>query len=312
MDDGLNLPNVVQIAIPFFILFVLMEIFAWRSGARARYETRDTLASLLMGVGNVVLGALFALLLGGLFTLVWEHRVYDLGTDWWVFAVALVVNDFVYYWFHRLSHEHRWFWAAHIVHHSSQHYNLSTALRQSWSKPLHGLYVLSLPAMWLGIHPKIYAFVGGINLLYQFWIHTELIDRMGPFEWVFNSPSHHRVHHGNNARYLDANYAGIFIVWDRLFGTFVPEDRTDPPRYGLVHQLNTFNPLRIAFHEYLDIFRDWARCRSLREWWGYTFGPPGWSPDGSRHTADDLKLSWSRRTANANTTSPSQLTGESV
>ncbi|MEO1170774.1 MAG: sterol desaturase family protein, partial [Myxococcota bacterium] len=138
-------------------------------------------------------------------------------------------------------------------------------------------------------------FVGGINLVYQFWIHTEAVDRLGPLEWVLNTPSHHRDHHGNNPRYLDANYGGIFIVWDRLFGTFVAEDREDPPRYGLVHQLNTFNPLRIAFHEYVDIFRDVAKARSLREVWGYVFGPPGWTPDGSRLTADDLKRSWEER-----------------
>ncbi|MEO1483852.1 MAG: sterol desaturase family protein [Myxococcota bacterium] len=291
----LKLPNIVQFAIPFFILFVVLEVLAWRRGSRVRYETRDTAASLVMGVGNIVHGVFRGLLFGGLFWWVWEHRIFDLGTEWWVFPIALVVNDFIYYWNHRLGHEHRWFWAAHIVHHSSQHYNLSTALRQTWSSSINGLFVLSLPAVFLGIHPAIYAFAGGINLVYQFWIHTEAVDRLGPLEWVLNTPSHHRVHHGNNPRYLDANYGGIFIVWDRLFGTFVAEDREDPPRYGLVHQLNTFNPLRIAFHEYVDIFRDVAKARSLREVWGYVFGPPGWTPDGSRLTADDLKRSWEER-----------------
>ncbi len=294
--DALNLPNMVQLGIPFFILFVIAEIIAWRSGSRVRYETRDTAASLAMGFGNIVVGALSAIFIGGLFGLAWERRIFALGSAWWVFLVAVVVQDFVYYWFHRLSHEHRWFWAAHVPHHSSQHYNFSTALRQSWAKPLHGLYVLALPAIMLGVRPEIYAFASGINLLYQFWIHTEWIDRLGPVEWVFNTPSHHRVHHGNNARYLAANYAGIFVVWDRLFGTFVAEDRTDPPRYGLVHQLNTFNPLRIAYHEYGEIIRDWRRSRSWSELWNYTFGPPGWSPDGSRKTATDLKRSWFSRT----------------
>ncbi|MEM6531964.1 MAG: sterol desaturase family protein [Myxococcota bacterium] len=291
----LNLPDVIQYAIPFFLLFLFIEIVAWKRGHRIRYETRDTAASLLMGVGNIVHGVVRGLLFGGVYWWVWDNRLFDLGTEWWVFPIALVVNDFIYYWNHRLGHEHRWFWAAHIVHHSSQHYNLSTALRQTWSSSINGLFVLSLPAIFLGIHPAIYAFVGGLNLVYQFWIHTEAVDRLGPLEWVFNTPSHHRVHHGNNPRYLDANYGGIFIVWDRLFGTFVAEDRSDPPRYGLVHQLNTFNPLRIAFHEYVDIFRDLARARSLREAWGYVFGAPGWTPDGSRLTADDLKRSWKDR-----------------
>lgn len=291
----LNLPDVVQLAIPFFIGLVCLEILIWCCGTRVRYETRDTASSLLMGVGNLIHAILKGALIGGAVFWVWEHRAFDLGTPWWVLLLALIVDDFIYYWKHRLGHERRWFWAAHVVHHSSQHYNLSTALRQTWSSAIDGLFVLGLPAVFLGFHPSILAFVGGINLVYQFWIHTEAIDRLGPLEWILNTPSHHRAHHGNNPRYLDANYGGIFIVWDRIFGTFVPEDRSDPPRYGLVHQLNTFNPLRIAFHEYADMFRDLLRSRSFREVWGYTFGPPGWSDDGSRMTARDLKLSWRSR-----------------
>ena len=212
------------------------------------------------------------------------------------FPIALLANDFVFYWGHRLSHTSRWFWANHVSHHSSQHYNLTTALRQPWTSLIAGVYLLSLPVIWLGVPPALYFFAGGINLTYQFWIHTEAVDRLGPLEWVLNTPSHHRVHHATNPRYLDANYAGILIIWDRLFGTFVAEEPADPPRYGLVKNVRTFNPLWIAFHEYVSIARDVGRARSLSHVRHYVFGRPGWSPDGSRKTTTDIQAEWRRRT----------------
>ena len=138
------------------------------------------------------------------------------------------------------------------------------------------------------------AFVFGLNLIYQFWIHTEMIRRMGPFEILFNTPSHHRVHHATNPRYLDANYAGVLIIWDRMFGTFVAEDDAERPRYGIVKNLGAFNPFVIAFNEWIGIFRDLRSARSLREVIGYTLGPPGWSPDGSRLTSARIKDRWAR------------------
>jgi hypothetical protein len=134
----------------------------------------------------------------------------------------------------------------------------------------------------------------GFSLVYQFWIHTEVIDRMGPLEWVMNTPSHHRVHHATNARYLDANYAGVFIVWDKLFGSFVPEDENEKPHYGIVKNLATYNPVKVAFHEFVGIAKDLSTARSLREVVGYIFAPPGWSPDGSRETSDSIKARWAQ------------------
>jgi hypothetical protein len=135
----------------------------------------------------------------------------------------------------------------------------------------------------------------GISLVYQFWIHTETIGRMGPLEWVMNTPSHHRVHHATNPKYLDANYAGVLIIWDRLFGTFVAEDDKEQIHYGIVSQLGTFNPFRVAFHEWIGMFRDVRNAKSFREVLGYTFGPPGWSPDGSRKTSASIKQAWAER-----------------
>ena len=175
-------------------------------------------------------------------------------------------------------------WASHVPHHSSQRYNLSTALRQSWT-PFTGL-PFYLPLAFF-FSPAQIATAYGINLLYQFWIHTELIDRLGPLEWVFNTPSHHRVHHGANVQYLDRNYGGILILWDRWFGSFEPE--RERVRYGLTKNIGSFNPVYAAFHEFAAVLRDAFRAGSLRDAFGYLLQPPGWKPNGAGATATDLK-----------------------
>jgi sterol desaturase/sphingolipid hydroxylase (fatty acid hydroxylase superfamily) len=201
-------------------------------------------------------------------------------------VLLFFAEDLCYYAFHRVSHESRFFWAAHVNHHSSTHYNLSTALRQSWTTPLTTLpFWLPLPL--LGFAPWMIITEQAISLLYQYWLHTEAIGTMGPFEKLFNTPSHHRVHHGRNAEYLDRNHAGILIIWDKLFGTFVPERA--PVEYGLTKNLESFNPLVIAFHEWRQIAVDVAGARSLGDAWRYVFGPPGWSPDGSRQTSEQMR-----------------------
>jgi sterol desaturase/sphingolipid hydroxylase (fatty acid hydroxylase superfamily) len=303
-------PNVIELAIPFFVLLVLVEMALWKARRSVRYETRDAAASLLMGLGNVIAGALTGGIIYALFTWVHGFRLFDLGHGWWAFPVALLLNDFVFYWGHRLSHTSRWFWANHVCHHSSQHYNLTTALRQPWTGLIAGVYLLSLPVIWLGVPPALYFFAGGINLTYQFWIHTEAVNRLGPLEWVLNTPSHHRVHHATNPRYLDVNHGGILIIWDRLFGTFVAEDPADPPRYGLVKNLRTFNPVWISLHEYVSIARDVWRARSLSHVPRYVFGRPGWSPDGSRKTSVQIQAEWRRRTQARSLLEPGARTGQ--
>jgi sterol desaturase/sphingolipid hydroxylase (fatty acid hydroxylase superfamily) len=183
------------------------------------------------------------------------------------------------------------------VHHSSQHYNLSVNLRQSWTSQFSGLTLLGVPLAWIGFHPATIALAFSLNLLYQFWIHTEAIDRMPRwFEALLNTPSHHRVHHASNPRYLDANYAGVFMIWDRLFGTFVAEDRQEPARYGLVKNLATFNPVRIATHEYVAIAKDLVRPGlTLLQRFAYLFAPPGWSHDGTRHSTESLRATEAER-----------------
>ncbi|MGB0919933.1 MAG: sterol desaturase family protein [Alphaproteobacteria bacterium] len=304
MTPEVDLPNVVLFAIPGFVIAVLIEVWLWRRGLKGsrgalRYEAKDAAASLAMGMGNVVIGALTAGFVGAIYFALYDMRLFDIPVDYsWVFVLAFIGDDFAYYWFHRFSHELRYFWASHVVHHSSQHYNLTTALRQTWSSRLTFAFVFNLPLPLLGFHPAILFFVSGINLIYQFWIHTEAIDKMPKwFEAVMNTPSHHRVHHATNARYLDANYAGVFIIWDKWFGTFIEEDKAEQPNYGIVKNLGTFNPLRIATHEWVGIAKDLWSARSVREVGGYLFGPPGWSPDGSRRTSKMIKQEWASHQA---------------
>lgn len=282
----------IYYAIPIFLVTVTLEsIFTRRARKRGAailaYEGKDTLASLTMGVGNVFIAAMTK----GVWLLAWaflyEHRLFELPENaWWVWLLLLVAEDFFYYWFHRVSHEVRFFWAGHVNHHSSTHYNLSTALRQSWTTPfIGGIFWLPLPL--LGFPPAMILTQQAISLLYQYWIHLEWMGKLGPFEWVFNTPSHHRVHHGRNPRYLDRNHGGIFIVWDRLFGTF--EEEREKVDYGITKNLETYNPIRIALHEWLAIARDVGRSGSIREMAGVIFGPPGWKADGTGETSQVMR-----------------------
>ncbi len=178
-----------------------------------------------------------------------------------VLVIILFAEDFTYYWFHRISHESRLFWASHVVHHSSQKYNLSTALRQTWSGSFY-TFIFWLPLVLIGFHPVMVLVQMSISLIYQYWIHTELIKKMPKwFEAIFNTPSHHRVHHATNPQYLDRNHAGIFIIWDRLFGTFEPE--VEKPVYGLVTNIETYNPIKVAFIEWYNMLKDFLHLKHL-------------------------------------------------
>jgi sterol desaturase/sphingolipid hydroxylase (fatty acid hydroxylase superfamily) len=245
------------------------------------YERKDTIASLSMLAGNVAFALATAGLLERLDRAVSRRRLLSAGSRRWAFAGALVMWDFLYYWDHRFMHEVRLLWANHVSHHSSQRYNLSTALRQPWSGIITAWVFLPMPL--LGFTARQTRVAGQLNLLYQYWIHTEAIDRLpAPVERVLNTPSHHRVHHGANRQYLDKNYGGILILWDRLFGTFEPEVRR--VKYGLTKNIGTYNPLRIAYHEFADIARDVVRAKGLRAKWHHVFGRPGWAPAATAGT----------------------------
>ncbi len=240
------------------------------------YERRDTTASLAMLAGNVAVNLAAAVALNKVHRFLYRNRVADVGGRRGSFLKAMLAWDFLYYWNHRFMHDHRIFWANHVTHHSSVHYNLSTALRQPWSGYLMSWVFMPMPALGFPLHHTARA--GQLNLLYQYWIHTEVIDRLPkPVEAVLNTPSHHRVHHGANPQYLDRNHGGILIIWDKLFGTFEPEVRRI--KYGLTKNIHTFNPVRIGYHEFIDLFRDVRAAKRWRHKLGYMFRRPGWQPD---------------------------------
>jgi sterol desaturase/sphingolipid hydroxylase (fatty acid hydroxylase superfamily) len=246
-----------------------------------------------MGIGNVIISGFTILGATALWAWGYEHRVLSLGqpTLWWSWVLLFFAEDLCYYWFHRSHHGVRLLWAAHVNHHSSQFFNLSTALRQPWFTPITGP-IFWLPLALVGFPPAMILTAEAISLIYQFWIHTEAVRRLPqPLEWLLNTPSHHRVHHGKNVRYLDRNHGGVLIIWDRLFGTFAAEDERDPVRYGLTHDITSFNPLWIAVHDFAAIGSDLRRAPSLSARLGYLFAPPGWSPDGSSLTASQLRKS---------------------
>ncbi len=271
-------PYLVLFALPVFA--VLMSLEAWVILKRnlrpeARYVRWDVLASIAMGVGNLVIGALIAPVVLAAMTAVHSHRLFDFKMSVPAYLALLVLEDLAYYGFHRASHEIRFWWAGHVNHHSSEHYNLTTALRQSWTSWLSGGWFFWLPLCLLGFSPGWVTFQIGLSLLYQYWVHTEVIHRMPSwFEYLFSTPSQHRVHHARNPRYLDKNYAGIFMLWDRMFGTYEPESKDEPVSYGITHPLKSFNPLWIAFHEWVSIAQDVYKFRGMRAKFLAVFGRP--------------------------------------
>lgn len=301
--------EIIHWAIPGFILLLLLEIILNAYDQRDLYETKDTISSLTMGIGNVIIGIWGKLLVFAAYYLVYQMSIFTLGWEWYIWIIAFFADDFSYYWFHRKSHEVRFFWASHVVHHSSEKYNLSTALRQTWTGNLSGAFIFWIWMPLLGFHPVMVMTMQAISLIYQFWIHTETIGKLPrPIEFIFNTPSHHRVHHGSNPEYIDKNHAGVLIIWDRIFGTFQPE--IFRPTYGLTRNINTYNPVKIAFHEWTDIFRDIRQSGSVKEALQYTFGRPGWKPSDvqSRGSEQDIGKNYSgRRKSNPNTTDSSAI-----
>ncbi len=277
MDD---LKNPAVLAVPLYFALIWWEVRALtRLKAAGKdvlgYERRDTWASLLIGAVSLITVGGLNLVVKILSEWLWDYRLTDLGNGVLGWTVALLGWDFAYYWLHRVEHESRILWSAHVNHHSSERYNLSTALRQPWTPVV--LVLFFPPLALIGVRPWMIAVSGGFNLVYQFWIHTEAVDKLPRwFEFVFNTPSHHRVHHGSQQQYLDRNHGGVLIIWDRLFGTFEPEG--ERVRYGLTKNINTFNLWKIFDHELVAIGRDVKAASRWRDRFGYVFFGPGWRP----------------------------------
>ena len=295
-----EMPNLIHYAIPFFVLTVVIEVIAIVKVKLKDYEYKDAGTSIAMGLGNVFIGLFSkAMVFSALLMVYMNFRLFTIPFEWWAWVLLLFADDLAYYWFHRVSHTTRFFWASHIVHHSSQKYNLSTALRQTWTGSFTSfVFFLWIPL--LGFHPAMILMQMSISLLYQYWIHTELIKKMPRwFEFIFNTPSHHRVHHATNPQYLDRNHAGILIIWDRMFGTFEPE--VEKPIYGLTSNIKTYNPIRVAFHEWIAMISDiFSSKTSLLNKLKYLSKPPGWKHDGTGIVATELRNEWERKKSHNN------------
>jgi sterol desaturase/sphingolipid hydroxylase (fatty acid hydroxylase superfamily) len=286
-------PNLIYYAIPGFILLMILEVYLSHRMRKDAYEIKDSASSIGLGLGNVAVGLLAKVILLGVLTFFFQFRMFEIPVTWWSWILLVFLDDFSYYWMHRVSHRNRFFWASHIVHHSSKRYNLSTALRQTWTGPFYTfIFWLWLPL--LGFHPYMVMAQMSISLIYQFWIHTETVGKLPNwYEAFFNTPSHHRVHHATNPRYLDRNHAGIFIIWDKIFETFEAEVEDEPAVYGLIKNIDSFNPVRIAFNEWKLMFNDAVkRGLTIRERWNYLTQPPGWKHDGTGILSEDLRSEW--------------------
>jgi sterol desaturase/sphingolipid hydroxylase (fatty acid hydroxylase superfamily) len=226
----------------------------------------------------------------------WRHRLWTVPMNHWTgWLACFLAQEFCYYWYHRSAHRIRWFWCTHAIHHSPNQLNLSAAYRFGWTGRLAGSTVFYLLAPLLGLRPEIVLTLLSINLLYQFWLHVTWIPRLGPLEWILNTPSAHRVHHASNVEYLDGNYGGVLIVFDRLFGTYIAERREVPCRFGLVRPMTSYNLLTVEFTHWRALWRDLAAARSIREAVGYVIRPPGWRPDNEGETTEDLRRRADRR-----------------
>ena len=269
--------KLIVASIPLFFILIGIEIVAARVLERRVYRFADSFADLGCGMIEQLLGVLVkSALFAAYLVLYAKARVFDLPENSWaVFALCFLGVDFLYYWFHRLSHEIGAFWAAHSVHHQSEEYNLSVALRQGAFQGFIS-WVFYLPLAVLGFAPATFLTCSALNTLYQFWIHTRLIGKLGPLEWILNTPSHHRVHHGRNPRYIDRNHAGSLIIWDRMFGTFVPE--TEEPVYGVVKPLQSTNPLWANFAGWVDLWSVARRARAFSDRLRPFIEAPGWRP----------------------------------
>ena len=289
--DELGKDQLGTFALPIFILAIIAEYFFAKKENLDLYYGKDTKASFWMLFFTIIVEILPKL---AAFVAFWYlHELSPLrdmiGRQWWAWLLLFFLDDFAYYWFHRSNHEVRLFWAGHVPHHSAIKMNFATALRQGVGERLHKfLFWMWLPL--LGFDALMIFIMVSINLTYQFWVHTELVDKLPKWvEYIFNTPSHHRVHHASNIRYLDCNHGGVLILWDRWFGTFSEEKENEAPVYGLTENIKSYNPFHVATHEYQAIWKDVKRAEKWSDKLKYIFYAPGWSHDGADKRAKVLR-----------------------
>jgi alkylglycerol monooxygenase len=266
----------IALSIPLFFILIGVEIAYSIYKNRHYYRLNDSISNLSQGIGSQLIGVFMKTATFFAYLFIFNHwRLYSFPNTFFTWLLLFIGVDFFYYWFHRMSHEVNGLWAAHIVHHQSEEYNLTVALRQSWFQGGFS-WVFYLPLAFTGFDPLMFLTVSSFNTLYQFWIHTRTINKMGPLEWIFNTPSHHRVHHGSNEKYIDKNHAGSLIIWDRLFGTYQAEE--EEVIYGITKPLKSWNPLWANFHYWYDLFKQAKNATSLKNKLLVYVMPPGWAP----------------------------------
>lgn len=263
---------------PIFILAFGIEFVVMRRRlGRMPFACKDVLANLSLGLAYQVFELIaYALLVGAAVSWVHVHRIGDIAVNAWTLLPIFIGVEFSYYWFHRVSHRVRWFWSAHVVHHSGEHMNMTTAMRQSLLYSITGWWLFFVPLIWLGVHPGWVFFLYAADLSYQYFVHTESVRKLPAwFEYIFVTPSHHRVHHGRNRQYIDKNFGGVLILFDRWFGTFAAE--VEPVDYGIRRQIKSHNFLRLNLHEFVDMWRDVFRPGPLRLRLKHLWAPPEWT-----------------------------------
>jgi sterol desaturase/sphingolipid hydroxylase (fatty acid hydroxylase superfamily) len=266
----------IALAIPFFFVAIAVELGISQRRARDRFRFADSITNLSCGVGQQVLAPFFKTATLAGYIWLYEHaRVLTIAPTFVAWTILLLGVDAAYYFFHRATHRINLLWAGHVVHHQSEEYNLTVALRQSWFVKLVE-WMFYLPLAIAGFSPEMFLVMTTLNTLYQFWIHTRAVGKLGPLEWFMNTPSHHRVHHGIDPKYIDKNYGGILIIWDRMFGTFREEDTE--PVYGIVHPLSSWNPLWANVHYLADIWRMARESDRMVDRIAFVFAPPEWRP----------------------------------
>ncbi|HMG91735.1 MAG TPA: sterol desaturase family protein [Chryseolinea sp.] len=266
----------IVLSIPIFFILIGIELLIERFTHKDLYRFPDAIANISCGITSQLSGLFLTFLGIGIYTILFEQfALFHLQHTWYYWIILFLLVDLAYYWGHRMSHEVNLFWGGHVVHHQSEEYNLSVALRQS-SLQTVWTFAFNLPIAFLGFEPLHFALVSALNTLYQFWIHTETIGKMGWFEYVFNTPSHHRVHHGRNPKYIDKNHAGSLIIWDKMFGTFQPEE--EKPTYGITKPINSWNPVFANVSHYVEMGKDLKRIPSWSDKIRYLFMKPGWLP----------------------------------
>lgn len=270
----ITITDVYSIGVPIILALIFFEVFISNWQSKSFYKAGDTYCTSGLLFGNIIIGFVIKSSIVAFHFVLYEYRFFDLMSSmpiWLLWVLTFILIDLVFYIYHRMSHRVRFLWTVHMSHHSSEEMNFAVSFRQAWFGPISKIpFFMVLPI--LGLDPLMIAVAGVVSTLWGVVGHTQIIGKLGPLEWVLNTPSHHRVHHGSNPEYIDKNYGNLFIIWDRIFGTFEPENK--PVEYGLVNNVNTFNPIKITFMGWEKLFKDIRNSESFKETIGLIFGPP--------------------------------------